>query len=151
MKPKAIAASILSLSLMQVIGMAHAQWIDIKDPNELRDLYSDRKITTTTEDGKPWNEIMSKVDGHGFASGRAFEWTRNWVVKGEQVCVNEHLQGFERIWLCVTVQRNAVDRGEYRTTAVGPRSDVPIAIPRILYLKVHPIPDYRKGDSEAAG
>jgi|SRR6185369_696611 len=149
----AVTAPILAICLFLFAGPVLGQWIDIKDPSELRELHSDRSFIATTEDGKPWNTFVHKSDGHGTASAKGTDWTRDWVVKGDQVCINEHLgPSWEGNWLCRTVQRNATIPDQYRSISVDePGAKTIIAIPKVLYYKVRPAPPYRKADGKAVG
>jgi hypothetical protein len=146
-------AGAAALAALLLWTPAFAQWVNVTDPEELRDLMSDRKHVVTTEDGQPWNRSDNHANGQSLASGRGQEWTRSWTVKGDQVCVNEHLgASWEGLWLCSRWQRNEGARGQYRSVGTGAAAGkTTIDIPKTLNIRVEPAPDFHKTSSKAIG
>lgn len=150
---KALTSSIFAISLLSATCSAFAQWVDIRDPEELRDMMSDRQTIVTTEDGIPWNRSLNKRNGTSFStSPKGLEWTREWVVKGDQVCITDHLRDAMVVTTCRTYQRHATIKGQYRSTMVEDGgAERGLKIPKILFIKVTPTPDYRKSGIKAVG
>jgi len=127
---------------------ASAQWVDVTDPEELRDMFSGRESIVTTSDGQPWSSSVNRPDGHGTSTSVRgnLHWARDWVVKGSQVCVQDHLQGWEGIWACRRFQRHATIKGKYRSILVGEPDDfkTPWPMQKILNIEVRPAPGYRQ-------
>jgi hypothetical protein len=148
-----IAAAAFAMGSLLTCQWAYAQWVSVTDPEELRDLMSNRKHTVTTEDGKPWNMSTNHPNGQSIASGRGQEWARSWRIDGDQLCVSEHLgASWEALWLCRTWQRNAGVSGQYRSIGTGDTAGrTPIDIPKMLYIRVEPAPEFHKTSGKATG
>lgn len=127
---------------------ASAQWIDVTQPDELRDLFAGRESIVTTPDGQPWSSSVHDREGHATATSVKgnLHWTADWAVKGSQVCVQDHLPGWEGIWACRRFQRHATIRGKYRAILVGEPQDfkTPWPMQKILNIEVRPAPAYRQ-------
>jgi hypothetical protein len=146
---KKAAFSAFALSLCLTGGTAWAQWVDITDPAELRDLMAGRQTTATTVNGQPWSSGTNTADGHGTATsvtGNNRAWNRDWLIKGFQVCFQDHLHGWEGIWNCRTYQRHQSEKGKYRSLMVeDPKlPPTPWPVQKILNIDVRPAPDFRR-------
>jgi hypothetical protein len=150
---KSIAAAALAARSVLACGSAFAQWVNVTNPEELRDLMADRKHTVTTEDGRPWNTSINHANGQSLASGRGQEWSRSWRIDGDLICVNEHLgPTWEALWLCSTWQRNEGAPGQYRSIGTGRTAGkTPIEIPKTLNIRVEPAPEFNKSGGKATG
>jgi hypothetical protein len=150
---KSIAAAALAVGSLLMSPSAFAQWVNVTDPEELRDLMTNRKHTVTTEEGQPWNQSDNHPNGQSLASGRGQEWTRTWTVNGDQLCLIEHLgASWEGVQLCSRWQRNAAVPGQYRSIGTGAAAGkTPIEIPKSLRIRAEPVPDFHKTSSKTIG
>ena len=101
--------------LFSVPTIAHSQgdWIDVKNPKEIRALLANNSLT----DG--WGNVQSfRADGKVLAvyqSGRRTQHT--WKVKGnDQVCATPPIIGPEECW---RIQRNRQDQSKVRFVFSG--------------------------------
>jgi hypothetical protein len=89
------------------IPQSSEDWVDIKSPNELRALYSNKTFRGKGSGGTPFVGHYS-ADGRGILIQGDRRTPRTWAVKGEdQVCVT-HDWGTD----CYTFQRNGKNRNE---------------------------------------
>lgn len=89
MKTHSLMCSILLLLCLASAPPAFAQWVDIKDPSELRALYSNKTFKGKGPEGEP---IVAhyRADGKGILIWRGERIPRTWEIKGnDQVCVTD--------------------------------------------------------------
>lgn len=86
-----------------------SDWVDIKDPDELRALYSNKTFRFIhAEVGKP-AAVYYRADGKGVMVLMDRRYPRTWEIKGrDQVCINDDIRGH----LCYRVLRNSKKPGE---------------------------------------
>lgn len=110
----ALLAASASLGLTAAMPAA-AEWVDVKDPAELRTLYSNKTFKGKDWMDRPWV-------GHYRADGRGVLVThdgsripRTWAVEGKDtVCVQSQ---FPRA--CFRLQRDTSKAGQYRVINVA--------------------------------
>lgn len=110
MTSKQIAFLIGSLFCMlstPTMAQSSSDWVDIKDPAELRALYSNKTLRGKTADGSTFVGHYS-ADGSGILIQGDRRTPRTWAVKGNnQVCAT-HAGGTD----CYTFQRHRKNRNE---------------------------------------
>lgn len=86
-----------------------SDWVDIKDPDELRALYSNKTFRFMhAEVGKP-AAVYYRADGKAVMVLMDRRYPRTWEIKGkDQVCINDDIRGH----LCYRVLRNPKKPGE---------------------------------------
>ncbi len=98
-----------TLALAPVPSLAQSEWIDIKDPNELRALYSNK-----TFKGKDWMDRSwvghYRADGAGIMILEGGRYPRTWEVSGsDQICVTTSMNR-----ACYRFQRHKLKNISYR-------------------------------------
>jgi hypothetical protein len=102
-----LVGSCFGLLSAPVFAQSSSDWVDIKDPNELRALYSNKTLKGKTGMGTPFVGHYS-ADGRGILIQGETRSPRTWTVKGkDQVCAT-HAGGTD----CYTFQRNRRNRNE---------------------------------------
>lgn len=95
---------------------AHAQsdWVDIKDPRELRSLYSNKTFKGKDFLDRPFTGHY-RADGQGVMIWQDTRMARTWKVKGsDQVCVSLPWES-----PCYRFQRHKAKAGTYRSINVA--------------------------------
>lgn len=88
--------------------VASQDWVDIKNPKELRALYSNKTFRYTLG-GVPIVEHY-RADGKGISISGDIRIPQTWEVKGnDQVCTSDARKGTD----CCRFQRNKKNRDEY--------------------------------------
>ena len=88
--------------------VASSDWVDIKDPKDLRTLFSNKTFRSTVG-GVPVVEHY-RSDGKGILIAGENRVPRTWEVKGKnQVCVSDATKGTD----CCRFQRYKKNRDEY--------------------------------------
>lgn len=106
-----IGATLLGLLFA---ASASAQWVDIKDPNELRALFSNKTFKGTNAGGDVFT-AYNRADGTRLLVIPQSELTQKWKVTGsDQVCT----ESFDGSTNCNTYQKHASNRDEYRARRV---------------------------------
>jgi len=92
-------------------------WVDIKDPKELRAIYSNKTFKGKLPmDGTPF-VAHYRSDGKGIMIAKEQRFPRTWEVKGnDQVCVTDAMATN-----CFQFQRNKKNRNEIVATQVKDR------------------------------
>lgn len=108
MKTTILAASLAGLLASAAPALA-SDWQDIKDPAELRALYSNKTIR-----GKDWMDRPFvghyRSDGQGVLLFKGDRYSRTWAVKGDdQVCISTSVRT-----RCYRFQRHTAKPGVYR-------------------------------------
>ena len=89
-------------------SVASQDWVDIKDPKELRALYSNKTFRYTFAGVPIVNHYRD--DGKGISISGDLRTPQTWEVKGnDQVCVSDAQKGTN----CCRFQRNKKYPGEY--------------------------------------
>lgn len=91
-------------------------WVDIKDPKELRALYSDKtfKGWIMYDYFRPWVGHY-RADGHGIFLHEGRRYPLTWAVKGDdQVCTESAIAS-----RCYRYQRHLTRAGTYRSTNIA--------------------------------
>jgi hypothetical protein len=96
------------LFFMLSMPVASQDWVDIKNPKELRALYSNKTFRYTLG-GVPIVEHY-RADGKGIVISGELRIPQTWEVKGnDQVCTSDARKGTD----CCRFQRNKKNRDEY--------------------------------------
>lgn len=95
------------LCLLSASAMSQ-EWIDVKDPKELRTLVSNKTVKGLWNDGKPFVSY-NREDGAALRIYEGQRIQRRWEIKGaDQYCITEAAETY-----CYRVQRHA-NRNEIR-------------------------------------
>jgi hypothetical protein len=110
-----LAAIPISLFAMSALAQSSKDWVDVKNPKELRSLFSNK----TFRGRAPLGNFVAhyRADGKGvliWESGQRVP--RTWAVKGNQVCVTD-----PQVTNCYEVQRNRKKRNDIVATQVRDR------------------------------
>ena len=108
MKSRIIAFMTGVLFFMLSGPVASSDWVDIKNPKDLRALFSNKTFRSTVG-GVPVVEHY-RSDGKGILIGGENRVPRTWEVKSnDQVCVSDATKGTD----CCRFQRSKKNRDEY--------------------------------------
>ena len=106
------AATVLAALAPLAAAQGTGDWVAVKDPKELRDLF----MNTTFRGKGPTGDAFTaynRSDGMRLVIIPQTELTMTWRVDGERVCVQVRSRSApER---CQTYQKSAVRKGEYRS------------------------------------
>ena len=80
------------------LAQESSPWVDIKNPQELRALYSNKTFHVAGGQGV----VYYRADGHGLVVWPNRRFPRTWDVKGQQVCITDAVLGTS----CFELQRN---------------------------------------------
>lgn len=96
-------AAVLSAPAM---AQSSEAWVDVKDPAELRAIYSNKTLRGKGGDGSP---IVGhyRADGKGVLITGGQRIPRTWEVKGSEVCVTD-----ATATNCFQVQRHKLNRND---------------------------------------
>ena len=102
---------LISMLPAQSVAQSSTEWVDIKDPEELRALYSNKTFR-----GFGWIGHY-RADGKALVTDRSGKPdARTWEVKGnDQVCVTKS----NGVVTCLRVQRNRKNPNEVLITNLG--------------------------------
>jgi hypothetical protein len=105
-----LAGALLCLSATSAPAQGAKDWIDIKDPNEIRPLYSNKTFKGKDWMDRPWVGHY-RADGNGIMLFEGGRYPRTWQVTGnDQVCVKA-LTGPA----CYRFQRHMTKAATYRS------------------------------------
>jgi len=105
-----VAAVLLTLVAFPSLSQGANDWVDIKDPNELRALYSNKTFKGKDWMDRPWVGHY-RADGNGVMLSEGGRYPRTWQVTGnDQVCVKS-LTGAA----CYRFQRHMTKPATYRS------------------------------------
>lgn len=108
MRSRDIAFMTVVVFFMMSGPAASSDWVDIKNPKELRALYSNKTFRSTFA-GVPVVQHY-RADGKGILISGDLRIPQTWEVKGnDQVCVSDARKGTD----CCRFQRNKKNRDEY--------------------------------------
>ena len=113
-------ASVTGALICALSASAAAQsskdWVDVKDPKELRAIYSDKTFRGKDGNGAPFVAHF-RSDGKGIAVDKDQRIPRTWEVKGkDQVCITIT---DAKTTNCFRLQRNKKNRNEIVAQHVG--------------------------------
>lgn len=112
-KVTVVVGALLGLLAGPASAQSSKDWVDVKDPKELRALYSDKTLRGTMG-GAPFVGHYS-ADGRGVLLFRDKRSPRTWAVNGKsQLCVTQE-SGTD----CFTLQRHRKNRNEIVGQHVG--------------------------------
>jgi hypothetical protein len=104
-----LAAALLAFSAPPTQAQGSKDWVEIKDPDELRALYSNKTFRFIHAEVNKPAAIYYRADGKGVMVLGDRRYPRTWEIKGaNQVCINDDIRGQ---W-CYRVQRNLKKTGE---------------------------------------
>ncbi len=106
-----LAAGALACMLSAQAFAQDSNWVDIKDPQELRALYSNKTFHVKLEGSRSVG--WYRADGRGLSVQRNGCFLRTWNVKGQQVCLTD-ANGTS----CFELRRNKADPSEIITRDV---------------------------------
>src|SRR5688572_7081929 len=101
-----VAGALICVLSMPAVPQTSTDWIDIKDPKELRALFSNKTFRGTYS-GVPVVEHY-RADGKGLLVSGQQRTPRTWEVKGNEVCTNDTSGTF-----CRRFQRSKKNPDEY--------------------------------------
>ena len=81
-----VTSALVSMLFAPAISQSTGDWVDIKDPAELRAIYSNKTFKGTIMDGSTFVSHYS-ADGRGVMIYKGQTTPRTWEVKGNQLCV----------------------------------------------------------------
>jgi hypothetical protein len=104
-----VTGTLACMLAIPVLAQGSKDWVDIKSPDELRALYSNK--TFTGEVFRPAGRISFvgyyRADGSGVLVVNGQRIPRTWAVKGDEVCVTD-----SRATNCLRFQRNKAQRNQ---------------------------------------
>jgi hypothetical protein len=102
-----VVGTLFCMLAAPAVPQSSKDWVDIKDPTELRALYSNKTLRGKGGDGMPFVGHYS-ADGRGILIQGEKRTPRTWAVKGkDQVCAT-HERGTD----CFTFRRHRKNRNE---------------------------------------
>lgn len=109
MKPGILVlAASLAASLPATAALAQSakDWVDVKDPAELRAIYANKTLRGKGGDGSP---VVGhyRADGKGLLIVGGQRIPRSWEVKGSEVCVTD-----AKATNCFQLQRHKLNRND---------------------------------------
>ena len=108
MNPRQIVVAAGALAwLLSAVAFAQEsnQWVDIKNPQELRAIYSNKTVRPIGGRGI----VYYRADGRALVVWPNRRFPRAWEVKGQQVCFTDAVLGTS----CFELQRNKVNPNEF--------------------------------------
>lgn len=109
-----ISGALISVLSIAAMPQSPKDWVDIKDPNELRALHSNKTFRGTGGDGVSW-VAHYRSDGRALLIRPEERIPRTWEVKGnDQVCYQD-----TRFPGCRLFQRNKENPNKFRTAWGG--------------------------------
>ncbi|MDH5534035.1 MAG: hypothetical protein OEZ08_00485 [Betaproteobacteria bacterium] len=103
-----------TLVLAPAPSLSQSEWVDIKDPSELRALYSNKTFKETDYLDRPFVGHY-RDDGHGTLLFQGDTYPRTWAVSGnDQVCVTWAMGT-----MCYQFQKHKNEPGRYRNWQAG--------------------------------
>ena len=109
MGPRIAAPSIgaIAVGVSLLAGaQSSADWVDVKDPKELKAVYSDKTLRGKGPFGDPF-VAHYRADGKGILIMGNQRIPRTWEVKGSQVCITD-----PKVTNCFTLQRHKKNRND---------------------------------------
>ena len=109
-----LASALLAFSAPPTLAQDAKDWVDIKDPQELRALYSNKTFKGKDWMDRPWVGHY-RADGQGIVLFEGGRYPRTWQVTGnDQVCVKALTRPG-----CYRFQRHRTKPGVYRNINVA--------------------------------
>jgi len=100
-----VTGALICILSAPAVPQISTDWVDIKDPNELRALHSNKTFTGTGGDGSPF-VAHYRSDGKALLIHRGERTPRTWEVKGnDEVCYTD-----KKFPGCRKFQRNKDNR-----------------------------------------
>jgi hypothetical protein len=101
-----VTGTLFSILSAPTVGQSSKEWVDVKDPKELRAIYSNKTLKGKTGDGTPFVGHY-RSDGKGILIMGNQRIPRTWEVKGTEVCVTD-----PNATNCFRLQRHRTNRNE---------------------------------------
>ena len=109
-----LAGALIGLAAVPALAQSSKDWVDIKDPQELRALYSNKTFKGKDWMDRPWVGHY-RPDGRGVMLFEGARFPRTWHVTGnDQVCIKADLNS-----PCFRFQRHAAKPATYRSINVA--------------------------------
>jgi hypothetical protein len=96
-----------------LLALASQDWVDVKDPNELRALHSNKTFRGVGGDGVSWVAYY-RSDGKALVVRTDYRFTRTWEVRENEVCYQD-----ARWPGCRVFQRSKENPSAFRTSWSG--------------------------------
>jgi len=106
-------AALISLLAFPAMPQDSQDWVDVKDPNELRALHSNKTFRGLGGDGMTWVGYY-RSDGTALVIRTDYRFTRTWEVREDKVCYQD-----TRWPGCRAFQRSKGNPNAYRTIWSG--------------------------------
>lgn len=113
MKSKTIASmagALICMLSFPATAQSSKDWVDIKDPKELRALFTNKTHRGKGADGTPYVAHFNS-DGRGLLLFVGQQYPRTWVVKGREVCITA-ATGPASGTICRTYQHHKTNRND---------------------------------------
>lgn len=101
-----VTGTLACMLAIPVLAQGSKHWLDIKNPSELRALYSNKTFKGKGPNGGHFVGYYS-ADGRGLLISSNQRYPRTWAVKGDEVCVTD-----VAATNCFRFQRNKAHRNE---------------------------------------
>ena len=102
-----VTGALICLLSASAVAQSSKDWVDIKDPKELRAIYSDKTFRGKDGRGTPF-VAHYRSDGKGIVVNKDQRIPRTWEVKGkDQVCITS-----PETTNCFRLERNKKNRNE---------------------------------------
>ena len=105
-----VTAALISMFSTSVVSQSSKDWVDIKDPKELRALFSDKTHRGKDTRGNPYVAHFSS-DGRGLLVVAGQQYPRTWDIKGSEVCITA-ATGPASGTTCRTFERHKTNRND---------------------------------------
>jgi hypothetical protein len=101
-----VTAALMCMLSASAVPQSSKDWVDIKDPKELRAIYSNKTFKGKGGDGTPFVGHY-RSDGKGILIVGGQRIPRTWEVKGNQVCITD-----PKVTNCFELQRHKKNRND---------------------------------------
>lgn len=105
-----VTGALICMFSASVVSQSSKNWVDIKNPKELRALFSNKTHRGKGPDGTPYVAHYSS-DGRGVLLYVGQQYPRTWQVKGREVCVTAST-GPASGTTCRSYERHKTNRNE---------------------------------------
>lgn len=105
-----LAGALPALIGAPAFAQSSSDWVDIKDPKELRALFSDKTHRGKDTRGNPYVAHFSS-DGRGLLVVAGQQYPRTWDIKGSEVCITA-ATGPASGTTCRTFERHKTNRND---------------------------------------
>ena len=106
-----LAIALLGAASATAFAQTSQDWVDVKDPKELRTLFSNKTHRGKGADGTPYVAHFNS-DGRGLLVFVGQQYPRTWEVKGGEVCITA-ATGPASGTICRTYYRHKKDRNDF--------------------------------------